>query len=547
MFIKYLFNFFKSNINAFYILFKIKNFFNKQNYYFKKKLLICEMGGFKYLLLKNIIIAWAMRFRGYDSHFIICDGLPEACMQRNIKTSPNIKQWKNKCSNCFGNMQSTLNKFGLNYSKPSDYIDEHTRNKLIKISNELPLHKIKNYKYQSVDVGKIAFSSLKRFFLGRLDNLSDINSRKDKTFYRKYFYASLVNTFVAKNFLNFIKPNSFLCSHGIYVDFKPSVTLSLLKNLPTLVWFSGYFSNFFYYFYPSLKNKDNAKTINSNLYKNLKIDNKKKNKINNFFILRYKSNKTKFRHDLPLVKIYQHSYLQKKLLLNKNYKTICLFPSINWDPPITASYGKSLYNDMNNWVADSINIMNTVTNVNWIIKIHPSEKLFDDHYGAINFLKKKYNLQKLSKNIQIINSSENINSLDFYNIIDHGITCYGTIGLELPVLGKSTIVVGPAHYQHKGFTIDINSKSEYFYYLRNPYKIPMLKEKQKIIAMKYFYYYIYIKQISFPFFTKRFSFIEPKESPHLGEINSHQLKNIFPKKNSSIEKICNYLEFKKKF
>ena len=544
MFIRYILNFFISKINYYFILLKTKLLFRIHKFNLKKILLVCEMGGFKYILLKNIVIALAMKFRGYDSHFIICDGLPEACIQRNIKISSDIRYWKDKCSNCCGSMQSTLTAFGLKYSKPSDYIDELTKKKLIKISNKLSFSKIIDYKYQGVSVGNIAYSSLKRFFLGRVDQLRDISSSRDKIFYRKYFYASLINTFVAKKFLNVVKPDAFLCSHGVYVDFKPSVTLSLLKNLPTLVWFSGYFNNFFLYFFPSLKKKD---TTNSNLYKNLKLNKKKINKIKNFFFLRYRSYETSFRNDLPSLKNYQNLHINNKLLFNKNYKTICLFPSINWDPPCTASYGKSLYSDMNNWIADSINVMNNVPNVNWIIKIHPSEKLFDNHYESINFLKKKYNLKKVSKNIQIVNSSENIDTLDFYNFIDHGITCYGTVGFELPVLGKSTLVLGPAHYQHKGFTIDINSKSEYFYYLRNPYKIPILKKRQKINAMKYFYYYIYIRQTSFPFFTKRFSFLEPKQSPHLGEISISKLKNIFPKKNESIEKICNYLEFKKKF
>ena len=126
-------------------------------------------------------------------------------------------------------------------------------------------------------------------------------------------------------------------------------------------------------------------------------------------------------------------------------------------------------------------------------------------------------------------------------------TCHGTVGVELPVLGKSTIVLGPGHYQNNGFTIDVKSKNEYFYYLKNPYKIPNLKKKQRNLAMKYFYYYMYIKQLSLPFFNKKFIFINSEDTPHFGEINMTKLKELLPGRNNSIDKICNYLMFKKDF
>jgi hypothetical protein len=547
MIIKHCYRYFKNLINFFYVKVKIKLFFKNYNIKLKKILFICEMGGFKYILLKNILIALSMKLRGYKSHFLICDGLPQACIQRNIKTSPNIKQWKNACGSCCNNLELVLKRFNFNYSKPSIYINNVNKYKLKCISEKVPLKKIINFRYQGVDVGNIAFYSLKRFFLGKLDNLEDITSKRDQNLYRKYFYASLINTYVAKKTLDIVRPDCFLSSHGIYSDFKPSAILAVSKNLPTLIWNSGYFKNFFYYSFPSIKKKKYINSINKNLYKDLKINTGKIKKINNFFYLRYKSNQTSFRYDLPNTNIFNNYFIKEQLKINKNFKTICIFSHINWDQAITVNYDKLIYKSTYEWISDSVDIINKVPNINWLIKFHPSENLFQNNINSEDYLKKFYNLKKISKNIQIINSLNNFNSLDLYNIIDHGVTCYGTVGMELPVLGKSTIVLGPGHYQNNGFTIDVKSKNEYFYYLKNPYKIPSLTEKQRKLAIKYFYYYMYIKQLSLPFFTKKFSFINSQDSSHFGEINMQKLKELLPGRDASIDKICNYLMFKKEF
>jgi hypothetical protein len=58
---------------------------------------------------------------------------------------------------------------------------------------------------------------------------------------------------------------------------------------------------------------------------------------------------------------------------------------------------------------------------------------------------------------------------------------------------------------------------------------------------------MYIKQLSLPFFTKKFSFINSQDSSHFGEINMQKLKELLPGRDASIDKICNYLMFKKEF
>ena len=48
----------------------------------------------------------------------------------------------------------------------------------------------------------------------------------------------------------------------------------------------------------------------------------------------------------------------------------------------------------------------------------------------------------LPENIKIIPPSEKINPYYFHRLIDGGVTCFGTSGLEIALAGKPVILVG---------------------------------------------------------------------------------------------------------
>ena len=68
-------------------------------------IIVWEMGGFGDIMKKNAMIAGALKIRGYKTHFIICDGTPEACIQRGLEKKEELSEWTDKCPKCLSIMK----------------------------------------------------------------------------------------------------------------------------------------------------------------------------------------------------------------------------------------------------------------------------------------------------------------------------------------------------------------------------------------------------------------------------------------------------------
>ena len=60
----------------------------------------------------------------------------------------------------------------------------------------------------------------------------------------------------------------------------------------------------------------------------------------------------------------------------------------------------------------------------------------------------------LPDHVRVIPAEEDISPANLYQLIDGGVTVYGTAGLEIALVGKPVIVAGEAHYGGLGFTYE---------------------------------------------------------------------------------------------
>ncbi|MBD3231345.1 hypothetical protein GF322_01650 [Candidatus Dependentiae bacterium] len=476
--------------------------------------IIWELGGLEAILRRNLAVSFALNLRGYRTHFIICDGFSKACIQNEIG-----KQ-KTDCKLCYTSMVNCLNKFELDYSIGSSYLDESLVKKFEKIANSINISEIKHYKYLDIPVGEYALSSIIRYKKGYP---ADYDNYEDEA-YRNYFYASLVNAYVASEVFKKKKPFGVYSSHGYYVDYAAPVFLAKKHKINSLFWSSGY-ANCYYYYSPKSEKKLILRNISEFEWKKRKekdLTRVEDDKLDKFFSGRYID---KSHFDTCFFDDYENkNSLKKKLKINNNYPIACLFTHVYWDAGI--DFPAMIFNDSYEWVVESIKRMNKIENVNWLVKIHPFEYRIESNYSVLDEIKKKVSF--IAPHIKILDSKLTLNTQSLFNLIDIGITIWGTIGIELPLFGKPVILAGESHFSDKGFSIDVKTREEYFHILSNISSIKPLSREQIDLARKYVYSYFFERQL-----PANLGILDKNHN-----IDLNKLDKLLPGKNIYLDKIC---------
>jgi hypothetical protein len=489
-------------------------------------IIVWELGGFGDILKKNAIISAALNIRGYRTHFIICDGTPLACIQRGLEKNENISDWKSGCVKCLHGMKYNANQYNVEYSVVGDYLTETKIKEFEELSESIEIEKIYSYKYIGVDVGMLAWSSVIRYMKGFLIEKIDLKE-KDEILLRKYFFAGLVNTYVANEVIEKFQPVSLFGSHGVYVDYSPAILLAYIKGIKTLIWSSG-FKDFLHYFtIPKKPNKLEFRGITEPEWKKRKDTPLSENEnaaLDSY--IHHRFNKGNKRDFLNVTLPEDPESLRKKLGFDNNKKIACLFCHVSWD--LSFDLSKMIFDNANQWLSESMKAVFEIKNVNWIIRVHPGEKVSGSLYTNDDFIKE--NFRDIPEHVKILWSDSEINSLGLYKLLDVGITLFGTMGAELPILGKPVISGGEAHFSNKGFTIDAKSKEEYFHLLKNIAEIDFLKKDQIDIARKYGYSYFIQRQIPIN--------IVNKSEGHFGNIDINKLDHLIPGNDLIVDAIC---------
>jgi len=103
-------------------------------------------------------------------------------------------------------------------------------------------------------------------------------------------------------------------------------------------------------------------------------------------------------------------------------------------------------------------------------------------------------------NVIVIDESMSLNSFTVLDLTDIAITHTSTVGLEMAMTGKPSIVLGKTHYKSKGFTLDPSSPDEFGGVLDDLLSSEgeVYSDSRKALADKYFYMMMFLYQKRIP-------------------------------------------------
>lgn len=479
----------------------------------------------KYLKVSQFLLAWRLRFTDFLQYLLFARKIKKfnASFLRRIENSSKVvmidgndheiiwairwglmQSWLMKkdyrpivlARKGLGNRNRYYKLFGCRNIRYIDtFFDQKNLPKTVldQIEEIFSSHDIINtlltYSFNGLPIGKISLSgyarSKKRGDLGAMgdDSLKQL---------RKIFKQNMTYAFYADEFLGdlpnlYITSESFHDEHGVFYYHMLNNGVDIIRMNISSMDDSVLIQR---------RNREREgihhntilQETFSSIVKSNRIDTAE---INNFvdsnFLDRYSDKWHLCKRNFLDTSEFTRFQLLKEYNLDPQKKIVTVFSHILYDTLFF--YEKELYDTYAAWLIDTVGAAINNPNVNWLIKIHPSniwrEELNTNEYEELRILSKEFG--NLPNHIKFILPNANIHPLSLIKHSDIGVTVRGTVGMELPCFGNQVITAASGRYAGLGFTNDPETRSEYLEMLSNVEELPKLSDEEISMARTYYY------------------------------------------------------------
>jgi hypothetical protein len=446
-------------------------------------------GGMPLMLDVEGAIATALRLRGVRVHAVICDGPFRACVRREIKDGVPLAQWQEACGPCKAQSSAVLDRMRIPYSFIGDFVPKSSLVNLWEKTTSVEFETIENLHYEEVNVGKSARSAIIRYLQGE-----ELTGHEEIV--REYAFSALVCAEAAKGAIEKFSPARVFMSTGIYADWGPALKTALARGLPVIAWMASYLSARFYFRRVEDEARIDFHNMSQSAWENRKhipLTADQEAHLDKYLQNRY-LNHVSF--DMKSLKKYNGkiAHLREKYAPSPDKPVWGINAHINWD--CVSDFSPMAHQSFDDWMLDTMRVIVEIPQVQWLVKVHPAEAWDNPASGVQRLIEKHF--PNLPSHVRVIPAEEEISPLDFFELIDGGVTVYGTSGLEAALHGKPVILAGEAHYGGKGFTYDGLTIATYRELLHQAVSLKSLNEEQKRLARQYAYCFFIQRQVPFP-------------------------------------------------
>jgi hypothetical protein len=445
-------------------------------------------GGMQHLLHVETAIAAALRLRGYNVHAILCDSPYSACVRREVTDGIPYENWRQVCEKCIASNRGVVELMGIPYSSVGDFVPLDTRKALWRRAEQCTVDNVRELTYQGVAIGDNVVSSLVRYRRGFPIEI-------DERVVREYAYSALLSAESARVTIERFKPQRVFMSHGVYVDWGPALRTSLAHLVPVTTWKSSYLAARFLFHHVAEGNVDFYQ-LSDRAWRQraaTPLTDVEEQSLDAFLYNRYHY---PVGFDMRSLHRYtgETDRFRSKYRLERGKPVWGIMSHISWDS--VADYSPMAYPSFDEWIIDTLEQVSRIPEVQWLIKIHPVEAGYDREVGVQRLIETRF--PNLPPNVRLIPADEALSPLEFFDLLDGGVTVYGTSGLELALSGKPVILAGQAHYGGRGFTQDGFTVDGYREILKRARCIGRLSPEETAMARRYAYSLFMQRQVPLP-------------------------------------------------
>jgi len=303
---------------------------------------------------------------------------------------------------------------------------------------------------------------------------------------------SIRNIEAANQIFDTVNPDMTLFLERGYTPYGEFFDLSLLKGLNTIQWCGSHRNDALTLKRYTAENRsDHPATVSKEswaLFKNRDSQTDFKTPVYDELFAGYKSGKwygevgTQFN-----TAFYSQDELKQKIGIDPEKKTAAIFSHLFWDA--TFFYGADLFENYREWFVESVRAACENDRVNWLVKMHPANKVKlrrDGYQGELVEVQAIRDcIGDLPGHVKLIYPETDISTFSLFEAIDYCITVRGTVGIEAACFGKRVFTAGTGRYDHLGFTQDSETRAEYMRNLRSIDTFPEMRADEIALARKF--------------------------------------------------------------
>lgn len=464
-----------------------------------KKILIAPVYGFfEAQLAFESTIAKSLQIRGADVKMLTCGSALPAC-QPNISgnNKPEFLEDKiNKfnfskndlCKICMNNLCNIEEKSKIPQIKLSEYSHATDLNVALKFLKSQCLQYDKTIVYKNINISEHAMATTLRVLLrGNLDD-----DPYSQAVYRRFLISSVMYIEMLERLLDRFSPDSILCVHGVYLEHGILLDLARRENIKVVVWGISYRAGTMITAVNDTYHRQFIEEPDS-VWKNLDLNQNQRTQLQKYVASKVVGGRdTANFHPNPILNKRE---ILKLLAFDTKKPIVTLFTNVLWDAQL--KYSSNIFDNLLDWIYQTIKFYVENPHAQLAIRIHPAESKggFSTRQPIAEEIRKMF--PALPAHIKVIEPDSNISSIVLSDVSDMSVVYGSNIALEIALRRNPLVIVGQAYCRGKGFSVDPETREDYFKILSDPNCVTGNSDEQVELALRYAYHFFFRRMFDF--------------------------------------------------
>jgi hypothetical protein len=376
---------------------------------------------------------------------------------------------------------------------------------------------LKLVRYEGADVGREALSTVSRYLH---DGGVDLDDPRARELLGTLLRSALRTAIASKRMLDELRPQLVLFNERNYAGEGPLCDIALLRGVDVIQFVGGFEDDTTVFKrYTEETKAIHPRSLSEESWRQVQRipwTPEREQELEREFARRYDRDATFLaRWNQGWTRPQSRGEIVGKLDLDPGKRTAVVFSHVLWDANMF--FGRDLFADQEEWFVETVRAACANDRVNWLVKLHPANVWKRRRDGVSGELDEHAAIREhvgaLPAHVKLLEPDTDISTWSLFDVTDVGVTIRGSIGFELPCLGKPALTAGTGFYSGRGFTIDSETRDEYLERLRRIEEVEAPTAEQVELARRHAYGLFRLRQTRFTSYRSVYKPVERVDDP----------------------------------